>query len=289
MDIFKKSVFFFVPNLIGYTRVILACAAFALFENYIWFYALYAASQLFDAVDGNVARYLDQTTRFGAVLDMVTDRSSTAALLIVLSSFYKEYIIVFAFFVALDISSHYAHLYISLVSGRQHKVTTPDQNPLLRLYYDNKYVLFTLCLGNEGTLLFLYTLHFTSGPIIEGFPIFGRDRGVVEYLFGISLPLLLLKQLMNIIQLVQAAKDIAKIDVVEVAARQASKKTHKSEKEKTPKKSKVKEESKEEEEENNDDYNDEKEHEKKKLSKSPKTTKSPRTPKSTTKSSKKSK
>jgi CDP-diacylglycerol--inositol 3-phosphatidyltransferase len=35
---------------------------------------LYGVSCLLDAVDGMAARALDQTSKFGAVLDMVTDR-----------------------------------------------------------------------------------------------------------------------------------------------------------------------------------------------------------------------
>ena len=34
----------------------------------------YCISQLLDAVDGHAARYLGQASKFGAVLDMVTDR-----------------------------------------------------------------------------------------------------------------------------------------------------------------------------------------------------------------------
>ena len=35
---------------------------------------LYGVSSLLDAVDGQVARAMGQSSRFGAVLDMVTDR-----------------------------------------------------------------------------------------------------------------------------------------------------------------------------------------------------------------------
>ena len=42
---------------------------------------------------------------------MVTDRSSTAALLAVLAYFYPNMILLFAGLIALDITSHYAHLY----------------------------------------------------------------------------------------------------------------------------------------------------------------------------------
>jgi phosphatidylglycerophosphate synthase len=64
-----------VPNVIGYSRIVLA--AFALF--YMPYHPkactlLYGISCLLDAVDGQAARALGQTSKFGAVLDMVTDR-----------------------------------------------------------------------------------------------------------------------------------------------------------------------------------------------------------------------
>lgn len=72
---YEENVFLFVPNLIGYGRIILA--GFAL--NYMKSHpkvctALYGLSCLLDAFDGMAARALDQTSKFGAVLDMVTDR-----------------------------------------------------------------------------------------------------------------------------------------------------------------------------------------------------------------------
>ena len=38
---------------------------------------LYSISCLLDALDGTAARYFEQTTQFGAVMDMVTDRCTT--------------------------------------------------------------------------------------------------------------------------------------------------------------------------------------------------------------------
>jgi CDP-diacylglycerol--inositol 3-phosphatidyltransferase len=82
------SVYFFVPNLIGtccrfklifnllgYTRVIFTCLAFYFgSEYYEYFFIFYAISQLLDAFDGYAARLLGQSSEYGAVLDMVTDR-----------------------------------------------------------------------------------------------------------------------------------------------------------------------------------------------------------------------
>jgi CDP-diacylglycerol--inositol 3-phosphatidyltransferase len=70
-----ENVFLFVPNLIGYVRVILAGASLYYMPHYQkTCTALYFVSCMLDAVDGQAARALGQTSKFGAVLDMVTDR-----------------------------------------------------------------------------------------------------------------------------------------------------------------------------------------------------------------------
>jgi CDP-diacylglycerol--inositol 3-phosphatidyltransferase len=69
------NVFLFPSNLIGYLRVILAAASLCIMPLYPRVCTvLYFTSCILDAVDGQVARRLGQTSKFGAVLDMVTDR-----------------------------------------------------------------------------------------------------------------------------------------------------------------------------------------------------------------------
>jgi CDP-diacylglycerol--inositol 3-phosphatidyltransferase len=107
-------VFLFVPNLIGYARVVLAAASlFYMPEHPKICTLLYGVSCLLDAVDGQAARALGQASKFGAVLDMVTDRCTTACLLCFLAStdYYKSYALVFQFLMALDFASHYIHMY----------------------------------------------------------------------------------------------------------------------------------------------------------------------------------
>jgi phosphatidylglycerophosphate synthase len=92
----------------------------------------YIASCLLDAVDGQAARALDQTSKFGAVLDMVTDRygsvirsgdcltsdrCATSCLLCFLASSYPRCALIFQALITLDFSSHYIHMY-SYVRGR---------------------------------------------------------------------------------------------------------------------------------------------------------------------------
>jgi CDP-diacylglycerol--inositol 3-phosphatidyltransferase len=102
---------------------------------------LYSVSCLLDALDGYVARVYEQSTRFGAVLDMVTDRCTTSCLLVFLSSAFPRWAIVFQGLIALDFASHYIHMYSSLVVGgvdSSHKNVDKSQSWLLNLYYTNK-------------------------------------------------------------------------------------------------------------------------------------------------------
>ena len=96
---------------------------------------LYSISCLLDALDGMAARKFQQSTRFGAVLDMVTDRCATACLLAFLSTAKPAYSIIFQLLIALDFSSHYMHMYATLVMGGQgqsHK-SVSSKNHLLVL------------------------------------------------------------------------------------------------------------------------------------------------------------
>ena len=59
----------------GYFRVATAIAAmYYSLTNWQLTAVLYAVSQGLDAVDGIVARHFNQCTKFGQVLDMLTDR-----------------------------------------------------------------------------------------------------------------------------------------------------------------------------------------------------------------------
>ena len=56
-----KNIFLFVPNLIGYARIILAFVSYACLSSHPYTAtSLYALSGLLDAVDGYAARILNQ-------------------------------------------------------------------------------------------------------------------------------------------------------------------------------------------------------------------------------------
>ena len=76
-----------------------------------------------DAVDGWVARKLEQTSRLGAVFDMVTDRCSTVGLLAVLCRLAPDRSFLWICLMLLDISSHWFQVYASSARGEaSHKV-----------------------------------------------------------------------------------------------------------------------------------------------------------------------
>lgn len=102
---------------------------------------LYSVSCLLDALDGFAARYFEQSTRFGAVLDMVTDRCTTSCLLVFLSSAFPRWAIIFQGLIALDFASHYMHMYATLAMGgseTSHKNVDKSRSRILSLYYTNK-------------------------------------------------------------------------------------------------------------------------------------------------------
>jgi CDP-diacylglycerol--inositol 3-phosphatidyltransferase len=154
-------VWLFVPNLIGYTRVVTGLASLIYAFNdktFGTFFAFYAFSYILDAVDGVAARALKQTSRFGALLDMVTDRFCTAALLAVLAHHFPSYSAAFLGLMVLDIVSHWAQMYSSMAIGAQSHKNLQDEPALLKFYYTFPYALFTVCLLNEACLLSMFML-----------------------------------------------------------------------------------------------------------------------------------
>ncbi|XP_065663261.1 CDP-diacylglycerol--inositol 3-phosphatidyltransferase-like [Hydra vulgaris] len=204
----SENIYLFVPNLIGYVRIIFMLVSFYFMPSSPWIaVSLYLTSEFLDAFDGHAARALNQCTKFGSVLDMVTDRCSTTGLLIVLAQFYPRYQVVFQFLVVLDIFSHWVQVYSNLLTGTQsHKTVAESGNAFLKLYYKSRAVLFTMCAGNELFFAMLYLLHFSNGPSIFGF-------GLWKVVACIAFPISLTKNVLNIVQLVNGFKAVADIDI----------------------------------------------------------------------------
>jgi CDP-diacylglycerol--inositol 3-phosphatidyltransferase len=205
-----ENIFIFVPNIIGYARVVLALISFYYMPtNYVAAVICYVTSALLDAFDGHAARYFDQSTKFGAMLDQLTDRCGTMGLCAVLAHFYPDYMFWFILSMCIDIACHWIYLHTSILQGKaSHKFIDMSENPIMNLYYTNRTVLFWMCAGNEAFYAALYVLHFTEGPIIIGLSLFR----IILYL---STPIALVKSAISILHLIVASKNLAIIDVNE--------------------------------------------------------------------------
>lgn len=149
-------VWLFLPNLIGYLRVILAILAYYWIDDKWLFGACYMASFLADGLDGLAARMLGQTSQFGAVLDMVTDRAATTGLILVLSHKYQFHITLWIGLVFLDLSSHWFRMHNCLSQGSASHKSDSTAPYLLKLYYNSRWWLSGVCLGNELFYVVLY-------------------------------------------------------------------------------------------------------------------------------------
>lgn len=209
-----KTVFLYVPNLIGYARV-----AFALLSLFFMRWhpkyctILYCVSCLLDALDGAAARRLGQTSQFGAILDMVTDRCTTSSLICYLCVTYPKYVVVFQLLVSLDLASHYMHMYATLSNGATSHKKVGSQSKLLQLYYTNTNVLFTVCAANELFFvgLYLYSFPLKSEPYL-GY-VMGIPLSYATIICAVTFPLWFIKQVLNVIQMQQAALMLARSDV----------------------------------------------------------------------------
>ncbi|CZT22721.1 related to CDP diacylglycerol-inositol 3-phosphatidyltransferase [Ramularia collo-cygni] len=237
----EENIFLFVPNLIGYLRVILATGSLYFMPLHPRRCSLlYSVSCLLDALDGLAARAFQQSTRFGAVLDMVTDRCTTSCLLVFLALAMPGYAVIFQALITLDFASHYMHMYATLAMGGQsesHKNVSASRSRIMNLYY-KKWVLFTACTFNELFFIGLYLLCFSSPssskPLlpINAASIAGRDvfpltfsaaamevarlnkinDAVPFWITVCSIPGMLFKQSVNVLQLWHASRWLAEGD-----------------------------------------------------------------------------
>jgi len=207
-----ENVFLFWPNLIGYARIVLAIISFYFMPTcYCTASTCYIVSALLDAVDGHVARWRNESSRFGAMLDMLTDRCATLCLIMILGHFYPRWMLAFQLSAAIDVASHWLHMHSHDLKGsKSHKSVSQTTNPILVLYYTSRQFLFFMCAGNEGFYCMLYLLHFTYGPIIPIIRV-----GLWQVMAVLCFPIAFVKTAISVVHLVTAAQTIADVDVAE--------------------------------------------------------------------------
>jgi len=160
-------------------------------------------------------------------------RCATACLLLVLSKLYPTYSLVFQLLIALDISSHWMHMYrygptdqqalmnvalttprhSSLISGSEsHKKVSADTHWFLKLYYESRLVLFFMCAGNELFFVMLYAVHHFGTPILIASSPYG-PLSLWHLLTLASLPFFIVKQILSVIQMIGASEALTEKDL----------------------------------------------------------------------------
>ncbi|MES1915609.1 MAG: hypothetical protein MHM6MM_007530 [Cercozoa sp. M6MM] len=153
-------------------------------------------------------RLCSQCSKFGAMLDMLTDRMSTCGLLIVLARLYPDYWQVFALLIVLDTVSHWMQMDSRLMSGaKSHKGA---RNALLNFYYTFPFALLFFCVGAEAFLIALFVKAHTNDQ--EAGTLFAQINTFMTYTAYVCMPVFGMKQLFNVIQLQEAAELVASFD-----------------------------------------------------------------------------
>ncbi|KNG84783.1 CDP-diacylglycerol-inositol 3-phosphatidyltransferase PIS [Aspergillus nomiae NRRL 13137] len=173
-------------------------------------------------------------------------------------SAWPRWSIVFQSLIALDMASHYMHMYATLSmggSGQSHKKIDSSRSWILYQYYNSRTVLFICCALNELFFIGLYLLSFSS-PILSPSllqPVSGSgsdaahpvsthsfaspwSAGALEMarankidstwpwiITGISAPVMALKQIINVVQLVKASNWLVEGDIANRKAQRAKK------------------------------------------------------------------
>lgn len=200
------SVYLYIPNIIGYIRVLMNCVAFArCFNDKKLFSILYFISFVCDGIDGWFARKFNQVSTFGAVLDMVTDRVSTACLLAVLSQLYRPGL-VFLSLLALDITSHWLQMYSTFLSGKaSHKDVKDSTNWLFKAYYGNRLFMAYCCVASEVLYIILFLLAEPQSESVIDVVVNTLQHASLCFPFALVLFGWAMKQAVNIIQVKTAA------------------------------------------------------------------------------------
>lgn len=202
-------VLIWLPNLVGYVRVgLLLMAWHSAVTEPLMFLIFYASSYLLDMLDGFLARACGQTSDFGAQLDMIVDRISSAILMLILmrltvvkceDSERVLWVMFLGIMFMLDFVSHWFAVNSNYAAGyTTHKASQEDEDLILRIYYNKIVLAFTVGMA-EFFFLYIYTTFFKE--------VFGdwHEYEYLTYVFYLSIAVgVVFKSATNVVQLINS-------------------------------------------------------------------------------------
>jgi len=162
---------------------------------------------------------------FGGVLDMVTDRTSTACLLLVCAHLYAPAhgglaLLFFGSLIMLDVFSHWLHMLAAAKApaGKHHKDTGDSSFFLVRFYYGCYPFFGYCCVGTEVFYVLLYVRSFVPDATVL-LDVGGFAFTLWHFCFAVCAPACTVKQICNFSQLYSGAISLAALDVEARAAK----------------------------------------------------------------------
>ncbi|XP_058963923.1 CDP-diacylglycerol--inositol 3-phosphatidyltransferase isoform X2 [Pocillopora verrucosa] len=170
-----QKVYFFVPNLIDYVRIILTLASFYnMTRRPLLTVALYfTGGIILDVADGVSARYFDQCSKFGELLDVLLDRCALITH-------------------SVDVSAK-----------------TRSQDPWLVRIFFKEPITTLVIVGQDVCVAMLYLLHFSPGPMVS---LGGTAHSLWMLLAQICSPFLIYRQvIVCFLLLLRSLGDLAEL------------------------------------------------------------------------------
>jgi CDP-diacylglycerol--inositol 3-phosphatidyltransferase len=195
-----RNVYHYWPNRIDYMRLALLILGVSMIDyapmiGMSWI----ILSCLLDALDGYLARKLNQSSLLGSALDFAIDRMTLAAITAMLIHIEPAYWLFWVFIVLLDSGSHFMHLYASLPQSQlNHKQVADSEPKLLKQYYSNKAVLFLSCLIHDLFLCVVFIHHYYPYKWLY----------VLWVIFGLGF---VHKTIIHVLQIIAAIQKLARI------------------------------------------------------------------------------
>jgi len=178
------EVYFFVPNVIGYVRVVLNLSAFfVMLERPYLTVALHFTGGIFlDVVDGATARYLNQC------------RCGRIGMLMGSCVLYPQYLFAFQLLVCLEVAGCWSNQYRCALRSDPKNVWQKIRSTdpwILRIFFQEP-TLTLVIFGQDMCVSMCYLLYFSPGPTVF---LAGNSHSLWKVMAWLGVPFLIYRQI----------------------------------------------------------------------------------------------